>query len=157
MLEHKSVSWVRHPISENGNIWFIEHHRHLFIVFSLPPPQNCWTLFFFSQGPRVEVVCWWICPRRLTVREPLTAITVKLSHEAGIKFSASLCRHHLSVESNGFVFATCTQPSDLVSFPICTEMVPVLSQGICETQNQNRPTFPLTWGPNDGVTGFTWL
>lgn len=156
-LEVRAQKWL---VGQTSHFWEWQHLIHWaspasVCVFSLPPPQNCWTLFFFSQGPRVEVVCWWICPRRLSFREPLTAITVKLSHETGIKFSASLCRHQLSVESNGFVFATCTQPSYLVSFPICTEMVPVLSQGICETQNW--PPFTLTWGPIDDVIGFNWL
>jgi len=93
-----------------------------------------------------------VCPGRLTVREPLTAITVKLCHEAGIKFSASLCRDQPADEGNGFIFVTSRQPLDPVSFPICTGMVPVLSPGICETQNQ---TFPFTPELSDDVTALT--
>lgn len=122
-----------------SEIPFLRMAALIHCLFPLPP-QTCWTL--------------QVCPGRLTVREPLTAITVKLHHEAGFTVSASLCGHQPAVEGHGFFFVTSRQPSELVPFPICTEMVPVLSQGICETHNR---TFPFTRELSDDVTGLNWL
>lgn len=98
-----SDSWVRNPISEGGNIWFIEHHHHFCLLCFLSRSSSTKLL-------KLSAMNLLVCPGCLTVRESLTAITVKLTHEVGIKFSASLCRQQPSVQSKGCVFATCTQP-----------------------------------------------
>ncbi len=83
-LVHR-LKWL---MGKKSHFWGWQHLIHwaspslLFIVFSFPV-----LLHKVSSHKAHE---WKLSAMHLTVRESLTAITVKLGHEVGITFSASL-------------------------------------------------------------------